>query len=103
MSDAWKDKDGRVALFRYVYHAGDLETASHPARYAQRHPRFAPLRTPPKYPLQVLASDSELHYAEAGARPHQRRWRVPATGHRTEREDPPLTRHERYAAAPWPG
>lgn len=66
MSDPWRTKDGKVAFFRYVYHAGDLETASHPARYAQRNPRCAPLTRPPGYPLQVLASDGQLHYAEAG-------------------------------------
>ena len=65
MSDPWLTKSGKVAIFRLVYHAGDLETASYPARYAQRNPHFAPLRTPPGYPLQVLASDGELHYAEA--------------------------------------
>ena len=56
----------RTVLYRYVYHAGDLETASHPARYAQRHPGLVALRTPPKYPLRVLASDGRQHYAEAG-------------------------------------
>ena len=64
----WLDKDGKVALFRYVYHAGDLETASHPARYAQRHPRLVALHSPPRYPLKVLASDGRQYYAEAADR-----------------------------------
>ena len=66
--DLWRTKDGKAAMYRLVYHAGDLETASHPAQYAQRNPRLAPLRTPPGYPLRVLASDGELHYAEAADR-----------------------------------
>lgn len=68
MSDPWRTKDGRVAIFRLVYHPGDLETASYPAGYAQRHPGLVPLTSPPGYPLQVLASDGELHYAEAADR-----------------------------------
>ena len=89
MADPWRDKDGKLATYRFVYHAGDLDTASYPAGYAQRNPRCTPLNSPPRYPLQVLASDGELHYAEAAnRRPDQRRRRVPAAGHRTEREDP---------------
>ena len=71
MSDCearWRTKDGKVAIFRLVYHTGDLDTASYPAGYAQRNPRFAPLTSPPGYPLRVLASDGELHYAEAADR-----------------------------------
>ena len=65
MNDPWRTKDGKVAIFRLVYHGGDLDTASYPAGYAQRNPRLAPLTSPPRYPLQVLAADGELHYAEA--------------------------------------
>ena len=74
--DLWRTKDGKVAIYRLVYHAADLETASYPAGYAQRNPRFAPLTSPPGYPLQVLASDGELHGSGPGA--HQRRRRVSA-------------------------
>ena len=65
MADPWRDKDGKLAVYRFVYHGGDLETASYPSGYAQRNPRCTPLNSPPRYPLQVLASDGELHYAEA--------------------------------------
>ena len=82
--DLWRTKDGKVAIFRLVYHAGDLETASYPAGYAQRNPRFAPLTSPPGYPLQVLASDGELHYAEAADR-----GRINAAGVFRLRELPP--------------
>ena len=34
MADPWRDKDGKVATYRFVYHAGDLDTASYPAGYA---------------------------------------------------------------------
>ena len=68
MSDPWRDKDGKVAMYRYVYHAGDLETAMHPAHYAQRNPCLAPVRTPPRYPLKVLAKDGRQYYAEAADR-----------------------------------
>lgn len=71
MSDCearWRTKDGRAALYRFVYHAGDLETAGCTAYYAQRKPSLAPLTSPPGYPLRVLASDGELHYAESADR-----------------------------------
>ena len=64
--ELWRNANGHEVMWRLVYHPGDLETASYPSKYAQRNPRCtAPLLSPPGYPLQVLGSDGEMHYAEA--------------------------------------
>ena len=64
----WQSKSGAYALWRFVYHAGDLETASFPSRYVQRNPRCAELRTAPGYPIHALASDGKLHHAICAGR-----------------------------------
>ena len=63
---------GHEVMWRLVYHPGDLDTASHPSRYAQRNPLCRlPLLSPPSFPLQVLGNDGAMHYAEAaGGRVH---------------------------------
>ena len=66
-SERWRSSSGAYALWRFVYHPGDLDTASYPSRYVQRNPRLVPLRSAPGYPIQALASDGELHYAECAA------------------------------------
>ena len=70
--ELWRNANGHEVRWRLVYHPGDLDTASYPSGYAQRNPRCtAPLLSPPSFPLQVLGSDGEMHYAEAaGGRVH---------------------------------
>jgi len=67
-ADVWRTAKGAAVLWRFVYHAGDLDTASFPSQYVQRNPRCAPLRTAPGYPIQALASDGELHHAICAGR-----------------------------------
>ena len=67
--ERWVNGKGHEVMWRLVYHPDDLDTASHPSSFAQRNPLCRlPLLSPPSFPLQVLASDGELHYAEAADR-----------------------------------
>ena len=67
-ADVWRTAQGGAALWRFVYHAGDLDTASFPSQYVQRHPSLADLKKAPGYPIQALASDGELHHAICAGR-----------------------------------
>lgn len=67
-ADVWRTAKGAAVLWRFVYHAGDLDTASFPSRYVQRNPRLGELRKAPGYPIQALASDGELHHAICAGR-----------------------------------
>jgi len=68
-ADVWRTAKGAAVLWRFVYHAGDLDTASFPSQYVQRHPSLADLKKAPGYPIQALASDGELHHAICAGRP----------------------------------
>ena len=69
-ADVWRTAQGGAALWRFVYHAGDLDTASFPSRStcSATQAWCAPLRTAPGYPIQALASDGELHHAICAGR-----------------------------------
>ena len=59
----WRAADGRVAAWRLVYSATDLDTGSLKARHAQAHPLLR--GNPVPAVLQALASDGGLHTVES--------------------------------------